>query len=161
MQLINYFYNKIFFFIAYLRALFWKIFMKHVGEKVVILDHCMITSPQSISLGDNTFIGKFVSLNGKGSLTIGSNVLIGSFTQILTTSHNYNSRERNINAQGYLYKPIIIEDDVWIGTHVTILPGVTIAKGAVIGANSLVTKNVKPYCVMGGVPAKYIKMRGK
>ena len=56
-------------------------------------------------------------------------------------------------------KQVIIEDDVWIGRNVIILPGVIIGKGSIIGANSLVNKNVKPYSIMGGVPVKFIKSR--
>ena len=67
--------------------------------------------------------------------------------------------DKLINLQGSAYKNIVVEDDVWIGSRVTILPGVKIGKGSVIAAGAIVTKDVLPYSIMGGIPAKIIKMR--
>lgn len=87
---------------------------------------------------------------------------MGPDVVIMTTAHAFENSEIPIRLQGALpINPIIIEDDVWIGTRVVILPGVKIGKGSVIGANSLVTKDVEPYSIMGGIPAKYIRKRGQ
>ena len=74
-------------------------------------------------------------------------------------SHAYDTREIPIIDQGYYDAPIVVEDDVWIGFGAIILAGVTIGRGAIIGAGSVVNKDVPPYAIVGGVPAKVLKMR--
>lgn len=76
-----------------------------------------------------------------------------------TSSHLYKSKSILINDQDHKYGEIVIEDDVWIGGHVCILPGVRIGKGSVIAANAVVTKSVDPYTVVAGIPAKEINKR--
>jgi acetyltransferase-like isoleucine patch superfamily enzyme len=78
---------------------------------------------------------------------------------ILTLDHYYEDRSKPMLEQGVKFSNVIIEDDVWIGYGVTILPGVRIGKGSVLGARAVVTKDVKPYSVFGGIPAKIIKER--
>ena len=92
-------------------------------------------------------------------MTIGDKVRIGLRVNIITNNHVFMDHERPIMEQGSACAPVIIKDDVWIGVNATILPGVTVGKGSVIGAGAVVTKDVKPYTVVGGVPAKKIKNR--
>ncbi|WP_461453691.1 acyltransferase [Mucilaginibacter sp.] len=87
-------------------------------------------------------------------LTIGNNVNISTQVVIWTLHHDYNSPDF---AQAG--SPVIIEDYVWLCSRAIILPGVTIGEGAVVAAGAVVTKNVEPYTVVGGVPAKYIAKR--
>ncbi|GMF20345.1 unnamed protein product [Phytophthora lilii] len=88
-------------------------------------------------------------------ITIGNRVFFGPNVQLYTARHPLGP---NARSSGYLYgKPIIIEDDVWIGGNVTVVPGVTIGHGAVIGAGSAVTKDVPLLCVYAGNPAMFIK----
>jgi maltose O-acetyltransferase len=119
------------------------------------------TNPQNISIGDNVYFNVHVRLIAKGdaSITIGKNVMIGSYTYIFTTQHTFERRDIPIRKQKNIYKSIIIEDDCWIGTNVVILPGIKIKKGAIVGAGSVVTKDVPAYTIVGGVPAKIIKKR--
>lgn len=102
-----------------------------------------------------------VGLNAyiRGPLKIGSNVLMGPECVILTTNHNFNRRNVPIRLQGSTTKPIIIGNDVWIGQRVMIMPGVEIGDGAIIAAGAVVSKNVAPYTIVGGIPAKLIKQR--
>ena len=104
-------------------------------------------------IGGNTYIGVFKPIS------IGSNTLIGAYSYIISANHDFKSRDIPIRDQGFTGAPIVIEDDVWIGTHVVVLPGVTIGEGAIIAAHSLVNKNIPPYEIWGGIPAKFIKKR--
>lgn len=111
-----------------------------------------------IEIGKNTFIGPYVCLSGE-SITIGNDCLIASHTVIYAINHNFADPTRKINKQGVSYKGIVIEDDCWLGSGVRVLDGVTISQGSVIGAGSVVTKDIPPYSVAVGVPAKVISQR--
>ncbi len=109
-------------------------------------------------------IGEYCSFNRDGivwggGVSIGNKVRIGPRVMITTSNHVFSDRERPIMEQGVDCGEIVIADDVWIGTNVTILSGVTIGKGAVVGAGAVVTKDVIPYTVVAGVPAKVIGTR--
>ena len=109
------------------------------------------------TIGDNSGIGINASL---GEVHIGNNVLMGKDCICVTQNHGFIQKNKLIIEQGYTEEaPIYIGNDVWIGHRVTILPGVHIADGCVIGAGAVVTKNTEPYCVYGGNPARKIKER--
>jgi acetyltransferase-like isoleucine patch superfamily enzyme len=111
-----------------------------------------------IKLGDNVFIGHACEFSCNSNISIGNNCLIASKTTFNDTGHEYFAKA-NINKQDITTKAIILEEDVWIGTSCVILQGVTIGKGAVIGAGSVVNKSIPPYEVWAGVPARFIKKR--
>jgi acetyltransferase-like isoleucine patch superfamily enzyme len=90
---------------------------------------------------------------------IGDNVLIAGHTMIIPSNHNSQDLQIPINQQGENSKGIIIEDDVWIGAGCKILDGVCIKSGAIIGAGSVVTKDIPPNAIIAGVPGKLIKYR--
>ncbi len=112
-------------------------------------------------------IGNFVLINsggyfsGEGGLIIKDYVLIGANTCILSAGHKYHDRSTPIQRQELTYGTITIERDVWIGASSVILEGVTIGEGAVIGAGTVVTKDVDPYAVVVGNPGRTIKYRGE
>ena len=114
-----------------------------------------------IEIGEFTYIGRYsilqVSANSK--IVIGKNCMIGPFFKIWTQSakvdHDYNFKETIKPKIGN----IIIHDAVWIGANVLISPGVTIGENSIIGANSVVNKDVKPFSIVGGVPAKLIRFK--
>ena len=106
-----------------------------------------------VFIGRNTYIGAFKPI------TIGPLTQIGAYSYLISANHSYESRAVPIRGQGFVGAPIVIEEDVWIGTHVIVLPGVTIGRGAVIAAGSLVNKDVPPYEVWGGIPARLLKRR--
>ncbi len=151
-------YNWYAFTCAKIRASFWELFVQKMGKDVWIMPHCSITSPKGIEIGNNVLVGNYVSLCGQGGISIGNNVMIGAFSQIMSVTHSYQGRQP-IYFQPIRKEKILIGSDVWIGTHVTILPGIKIGDGSVVGANSVVTHNVPPFTVVGGVPARYIKKR--
>ena len=104
-------------------------------------------------------IGEYSLLEGIGQIEIGNFVRIGSHVSLISFNHNYKNREVPIKLQGKTLKKITIEDDCWIGAGVIILAGIKVKRGSIIGAGSVVTKDVPPYSVMAGVPAKIIRKR--
>jgi acetyltransferase-like isoleucine patch superfamily enzyme/glycosyltransferase involved in cell wall biosynthesis len=111
------------------------------------------------SMGKRSYIGRNTFMGVFKPISIGECVLIGAYCYIISANHNYETRDIPIIDQGFVGDSITIEDDVWLGTHVVVLPGVTIGKGAIIGAHSLVNKDIPPYEIWGGVPAKFLKKR--
>jgi maltose O-acetyltransferase len=134
---------------------------KHIfakcGEHVNIERGVEFIEGAQIEIGDRSRIG----LNSRIQLvTIGKDVLIGPEVIIFSRNHIYSDPTRPINTQGLEKdRRVIIEDDVWVGARSIILPGRRIGIGAVIGAGSVVTKNVPEYAVVGGNPAKILKYR--
>lgn len=146
---------------SYIRAKLHALFLKEIGHTVFICRGFSCDKPQNISLGHHVYINHSVEFDASGSsLTIGNYVQIAPYVVIMTRFHEYESLDRPMYEQkGYKKAPVVIEDDVWIGYRAIIMPGVTIHRGAVVGAGAVVTKDVEPYAVVGGVPAKVIKMR--
>jgi len=106
------------------------------------------------------FINEKVFLSAKGGISIGKNVIFGPEVKILSSSHNYEGDQIPYESNDRdLLKPVFIKDHVWIGAFALILPGVTVGKGAIVGAGSVVTKDVPAYTIVGGNPAKIIKHR--
>ena len=103
-------------------------------------------------MGSNIDIGQYCVIRASGGLKIGSDVLIAASSFITTRGHSVNLPRFGITKDA----PVIIEDHVWIGGNAVILPGVTIGKGAIVAAGAVVTKNVMPFTIVGGVPAKKI-----
>lgn len=113
---------------------------------------------ENVSLGDNSGIGRGAVIYS--NVNIGNNVMMGPEVFIITVNHKFDEIDIPMNKQGVSpIQPVIIEDDVWIGARVIILPGVKVGTGSIIGAGAVVSKNVEPYSVMVGVPAKLIKKR--
>lgn len=113
-----------------------------------------------IQIGDNVLIGDDCHITAINSIVIDDNVLMGKKITITDNSHGNNIYELNIHpAERLLFSKgsVIINKNVWIGDKVTILPGVTVGESSVIGANSVVTKNVPAFCIAAGNPAKIIK----
>lgn len=114
---------------------------------------------EGLIVGNNSSIGTFNYIGCSGYIEIGDNVMLGPRVGLFAENHIYDDIYKPIKDQGVDRKFIKIEDDCWIGTNSVVLAGVTIGRGSVIAAGSVVTKDVAPYSVMGGVPAKLIKSR--
>jgi acetyltransferase-like isoleucine patch superfamily enzyme len=112
-----------------------------------------------ISVGRNVGINPYCMLYGHGGLEIGDSVLIATSCVMIPSNHNFDSLELLIRDQGLTCRGIRIEDDVWLGAHVTVLDGVTIGKGAVIGAGAVVTRSIPSGAIAVGVPARVIGSR--
>jgi acetyltransferase-like isoleucine patch superfamily enzyme len=133
----------------------------HFGPKATVLlgAHVWSFGPHDIrrrgvAIGRNSRINRDCTLDIRSGLTIGDNVSISPEVMILGGSHDYNDPTWR-----YVDAPVTIEDHVWIGSRAMILPGVTVGRGAVVAAGSIVTKNVAPMTVVAGVPAKPIAVR--
>jgi len=112
-------------------------------------------------IGDRTYIGPYTCLSGYGTIKIGKDCLIASHSSIYAHNYNFADPTRNIKDQGYTYNGIVIEDDCWLGSGVRVLDGVTIGQGCVIGAGAVVTKDIPPYSVAVGVPARVVSQRSQ
>ncbi|MDP4598242.1 MAG: acyltransferase [Pseudomonadales bacterium] len=131
-----------------------------IGEAASILEDTMLTANGGeIHIGARSWVGAGSYLYGNGGIHIGADVLIAARTVINTVSHNYADRTCTINSQGLNTAPVIIEDDVWIGLNCTILQGVTIGRGAIVGAGTLVNCDIPAYSIAVGTPARIIGTR--
>lgn len=130
------------------------LFKLELGPKATLYGGVRFRSPWRITIGANSIIGEDSLLDGRGELTIGENVNIGSGVWVWTMEHDLNDPDF-IAIKGAVY----IDDYAWISSRVTILPNVSIGKGAVIASGAVVTKDVSPYTIVGGVPAKVIGKR--
>lgn len=110
-----------------------------------------------ITVGKNSLIGEYTVIRGQGGVHIGDRVYTSPFTQIIAVNHVFDDPARPFVEQGITAEGIVIEDDVWLGASAVITDGVRVGKGAVVAAGAVVTKDVPPYTVVGGVPARPIK----
>lgn len=155
---------------------------KRLGEHVVFEDGVLVFHPDVIEIGTNVYIGHRTILNGyyrgfirigsnvwigqnsflhgAGGIIIGNNVGIGPNTSILTSAHAEEGPSVPILFSRLDFAPVVLEDDCDIGLGSILLPGVTIGRGAQVGAGAVVTRDVEPYSVVAGVPARMIRLRG-
>lgn len=119
---------------------------------------------KTLFFGDNLQMNDYVHITAMDSVTIGKNVLLASKIYISDCSHGSYSGDQNDSdpnippaERPLFFKPVLIEDNVWLGEFVSVLPGVTIGKGTIVGANSVVSKSLPPYVIAVGTPAKPIK----
>jgi len=112
-------------------------------------------------IGENSYVGCNAVIGAGGGITIGSHVLIGQCVNLHAENHVFDDVTRRIDQQGVRYESIVIADDVWIGSKATILAGVEVGSGAVIGAGAVVTHSVPPYAVVAGVPARVTGTRDR
>jgi maltose O-acetyltransferase len=140
-----------------IRYLFYKIYLKKLGKEVVINAKTHIEVPENIVIGNYCSINRNCWLSGGGGLVIGNDVLIGPNVIIHSANHNFIKSDIPYRLQGHSFKEVIIQDNVWLGAGVIILPGVTIESNSVVAAGAVVTKNVPSGVLVGGIPAKIIK----
>lgn len=143
--------------IYYLRSF---LAFKSYGSNILLSKNGTIVRPQEISLGSDIFISERFHISAR-NLSIGSNVMIGPNLVIECDNHLFDQPgvtmfSTRAEREG---GSVIIEDDVWIGANVTILPGSVISEGSIIGAASLVNKALPPYCICFGIPCKPYKPR--
>lgn len=133
---------------------------KSCGRNVNVEKGVFFGTGSEITLGDNSGIG--INARISGPIDIGNNVMMGPDVIIYTQDHKYDRIDMPMIQQGSTNREkVIIEDDVWIGARVIILKGVHIRRGAIIGAGSIVTKDVLDNEVVAGNPARLIKKRGQ
>ena len=116
---------------------------------------CINNAVGDVIIGDHTRIGLHNTVIGP--VTIGSNVNLAQGITVTALNHNFTDPQLRIDQQGVSTAPVVIGDDVWIGANATVLPGVTIGNHCVVAAGAVVTKDVPPFTLVGGVPAKILK----
>ncbi len=133
------------------------------GENVWIGSKCEFGNPEKIFLDDDVYIGEKTCIYAQGEVHIHKGSILADSVDIRTANHYYDGNDLNMLPfdERVVIRPVIIRENVWIGSHCLILPGVEIGEGAVIGAGSVVTKNIPPLAVVGGAPARIIKWRNK
>ena len=176
--MINFFFRVLNSLKRRLSTFVWSLRLKSIGENTVIDSNVKIYNPQNISIGSSCVInagvilqsceegeiviGDNLSLNtnvqigsSSGKIHIGNNVLIGPNVVLRAADHGI-SRYYAIQRQPHIGGVITVEDDVWIGANAVILRNVKLGRGCVVAAGSVVTKDVEPYSIVGGVSAKKI-----
>jgi maltose O-acetyltransferase len=133
--------------------------LKFCGENINIDNNVTIICPWGLVIGSNTSIACYTTIYAAYGVTIGSNCLISSNVGISSYNHIVNSidRVKDIKLDELFCKPVTIDDNVWIGMNVCIIPGVVIGKNSVIAAGSVVTKCIPENEIWAGNPAKFIK----
>lgn len=136
------------------RRFLMRLFGARVGRNVLIRPSVRTPYPWKVSIGDNSWIGDEVTLYSLGEIKIGIDVVVSQKSYLCTGSHDFESLAFNIYA-----RPICIEDEAWVATDVFVAPGVTIGRGAVVGARSTVLHDLPEGMICYGNPAKAIKQR--
>lgn len=126
---------------------------KPLEKSTTVLPPLYIDYGKSVTIGKRCFIQQCCTFFGRGGITIGDDVFIGPKVNLITINHDPNPENRSATYG----RPIVIEDKVWIGINTTILPGVKIGYGAIIGAGSVVTRDVPAMSIVAGNPARIIK----
>lgn len=167
------------------RYCFYKHYLASCGYHVNISVGCHMRDRRNIAVGNNTNLGIFTQLyaSGKGnesiligdnvtlnynvmvnadsggSITIGNHCIIGPNVVLRTSNHEYSNRHIPIREQGHRPGTIVLKDDVWIGANVSVIGNVVIGRGAIVGAGSVVNKDVGDFTIVAGVPARKIRDR--
>jgi maltose O-acetyltransferase len=131
---------------------------KRVGEGCYYLDLVVWLNGDRIEMGDGIGFNYGCYVNGYGGLVIGDGTMFGPYTMVHTANHE-TEVDRRLAEQGWEPEPVTIGRDCWIGMGVCILPGVTIGDGCIVGAGAVVTKDLEPWTVNVGNPAKPIRSR--
>lgn len=135
-----------------------------IGENTIVMHGAVLHvynfrgMPHSgIKIGRDSLIGEYSVIRGQGGVSIGNRVYTSPFTQVIAVNHVFDDPDRPFIDQGITAEGIVIEDDVWLGAGAVITDGVHVGRGAVVAAGAVVTNNVPPHTVVGGVPARVIK----
>ena len=139
-----------------------------IGDNTIIMHGAILhvynfrNIPHSgIKIGRDSLIGEYSVIRGQGGVEIGDRVYTSPFVQIIAVNHVFDDQDRPFVEQGITAEGIIIEDDVWLGSGAIVTDGVRIGKGAVVAAGAVVTSDVKPHTVVGGVPARMLREVGQ
>jgi maltose O-acetyltransferase len=142
------------------RKHFYNSCLKQGAADLLLLPGAIIDNAHNVEFGENVSIARNVWLNGACSIKIGNNSGIGPQTLIHTANHNYENPDLLFKDQGHTFKPVVLEDDVWLAAGVIVLPGTRIGRGTIVVAGSVVSGNIEPFSVMAGFPARKIGSRG-
>lgn len=143
-----------------LRGIACNYIFESAGKNINIERGAFFGSGKRIQIGDNSGLGE--NCQAPDNIQIGRDVMMGPDVLIIGKNHKFEDLQTPMRLQGAKdAPPVVIGDDVWIGARVIILPGITINKGAIIGAGSVVTQDVPPFAIYAGNPARIIRFRNK
>lgn len=140
--------------IWFIRRHFFKLIRAKIAKGAFLNRHCYIMDINRLKIGKYSHVNRQCTLDARGGLSIGNSVSISHGVMLMTGSHDINTKNFSVN-----YYPINIGDYVWIGCGAIVLQNINIGKGAIIAAGAVVTKDVPPFTIVGGIPAKKIGMR--
>jgi len=143
------------------RACLYRLTGMKIAKGVSFLHTVSITGSgpnpcRRLTIGEDTIISSNSLFNLEGTITIGRNVMVSQFVRIYTSRHEMGGSERRFDP-AFSVLPVVIEDGAWIGTSAIILPGVTIGRGSVVSAGSVVRRDVPPNTLVSGVPAEIVR----
>lgn len=152
-------YIKLKYFRARMRSLMWGLKPGNIGKNIYLMQKVIFENYRKSEIGSWVFINHHTVFSTPMGIKIGNFVMIGPYCMFVSVHHKFDDYKVPMIFQKPEIKPIIIEDDVWIGANVTVLGGVKIGRGAVVAAGAVVTKDVESFSIVGGVPAKLIRYR--
>ena len=132
-------------------SLMKELFYNQIGENSIVNNGLTVVLPKNVTIGSGVTVMNGALMMAAGGITIEDKVLIAANVKLITNNHD--PYERDI----LTCRPILIKEGAWVGAGATILPGVTVGKYAIVGSDSVVTKDIPDYAVAGGTPAKVIK----
>lgn len=142
-----------------LRARLMPRFLRELGGETEIQAGLRLTNPEKISIGAHCSLAQGVFITGGGGVRIGDWVGLGPDVKIWSVNHRFDDPDRPWLLQGWERKEVVIEDDVWLGAAVFVMPGVTIGRGAIISACAVVSRSIPPYAVVAGNPGRIVGWR--
>ncbi len=142
-----------------LRSACLRLTCKKAAGHPLIFPGVYLTHTYGLSFGRYFAVNTGAQIDARGGITIGTGVMIGPNAVIVSSDHDHLQTDRLIAFQDHVMAPVFIEDDVWIGANVVICGGVRIGRGAVVAAGAVVTKDVSPMVIVGGVPARAFSTR--
>lgn len=140
----------------HMRKWFYQIMGAKIGKNTVLCRRVEVLLPKGLCLDNNVAVGWFAELDARGGISIGHDTNISSHVKLITGSHDIDDADYTAD-----FRPIQVGHHCWLGTGAIVLQGVTIGDGAVVAAGAVVTKDIPPFEVWGGVPAKFIRKRNK
>jgi acetyltransferase-like isoleucine patch superfamily enzyme len=132
-----------------------------IGKNPKIWRDVWVDDYRKLTIGDDVSIGKSAMLQCIGGITVGNQVMIAHGSQIVSAGHRIPGAGESMRFSGLDVAPIVLEDGAWIGAGAIVLPGVRVGRGAVIAAGAVVTRDVEPYSIVGGVPGVAIGSRAE
>ena len=142
-----------------LRYALYKSICPKFGDCVSIFPNVYIMNAENLSIGDNVSIHPMSYLEAYGGIEIGNEVSIAHGVTIMSVSHGYKDLDIPIRRQELIPMSVKLEDDIWIGAKATLLGGVCVGNGSIVGANAVVTKDIPPFSISAGCPARIINSR--
>lgn len=130
-----------------------------LGDRVTLRRGVVLAGNGSLTIGSGTTLNDGCRISAFDSVQIGADCMFAPQVSVLDIDHRFDARDRPLRQQGYRTAPVVIGDDVWLGVNVVVLRGVRIGNGAIIGANSVVTRDIPDFAIAAGIPARVLRMR--